>query len=166
MGKQSGKPKTRLSWSERSDRLDGIRRDPKTGIVFAREHQHPLSMWFQSVPMGQGLPGMQVPSEACHLFAIHVFDNLRLPAPSQPLYRPRRDPNARRDIGVEGVKWVPIGDPEEAETEDASEVPAVVADISGYDDTQIAALKAQIREVELTRKLIAQADQPDIHGAP
>lgn len=158
MAKQHRAAAVKLTWSQRSDRLEGIRRDPETGIVLAREHRHPLASWFRSIPMGQGLPGMQIPSEFEHLFAIHLFDNLRLPAPSAPLYKPRRDKAARRDIGHEAVLWVPVGTPEEDELEDITEQPVQVADISGYTPAQLAAMKAQIRQEEIKQKLIEQSD--------
>ncbi|MBF6298208.1 hypothetical protein IU459_11720 [Nocardia amamiensis] len=155
MAKQQRRP--RRSWSERADALDGIRRDKATGIVLAREHRHPLADWFRSVPMGTGLPGMQMPPEAEHLLAIHVFDNLRLPAPKNPLYKPRVDREARRGAGIEAVIWVPVGAPEEDATEALAE-PVEVVDISHYSPAQLEAMKAQIRDVEVTRKLIEQSD--------
>ncbi|MGW4718251.1 hypothetical protein [Nocardia sp. NPDC004260] len=149
--------RSRRSWSERADALDGIRRDKATGIVLAREHRHPLADWFRSVPMGTGLPGMQMPPEAEHLLAIHTFDNLQLPAPKHPLYKPRIDKEARRDAGIEAVIWVPAGAPEDDTTEALAE-PAEVDDISHYNPAQLAAMKAQIRQIEITRKLAEQSD--------
>ncbi|MRH85989.1 hypothetical protein GFY24_00665 [Nocardia sp. SYP-A9097] len=152
-----------MTWSQRADRLDGIRRDPETGIVYARESRHPLADWFRSVPMGQGLPGMQMPPEIQHLLAIHVFDNLRLPAPTDALYKPRRDKNATAATGHDAVTWVPIGAPDEGQGEDITEAPVLVADITGYTPAQIAAMKAQIRQEEIRQKMLAQSDTG---GAP
>ncbi|WP_282775864.1 hypothetical protein [Nocardia sp. CC201C] len=157
MGKQGRRP-PRLSWSERSDKLDGIRRDKATGIVLAREHRHPLADWLRSVPMGTGLPGMQMPPEIEHLLAIHLFDNLRLPAPTAPLYTPRVDKAARRDIGKDAVIWVPIGTPEEEETEPVTGQPVTIADISDYTPAQLAAMKAAIRRAEIEAKMVEQSD--------
>lgn len=150
--------KPRLTWNERSDQLEGIRRDKATGIVIAREHTHPLADWFRSVPMGVGNVGMQMPIEYCHLFAIHVFDNLQLPAPTRPLYKPRRDPNSRREAGIDAVLWVPVGTPDEDILEDVTEKPIVVADVTGYTPEQMAAMKVQIRQEEIRQKLIQQSD--------
>lgn len=152
----------RRSWAETSDKLEGIVRDPDTGIVLARKHRHPLADLFRSVPMGRGLPGMQIPAEAGHLLAIHIFDNLRCSPPQSPLYKARRDKDAVQVTGMEGVTWVPITEPdpvEEAAPSDQSEqaVPDV-DDISHYTPAQLAAMKAQIRQIELERKLIEQSD--------
>ncbi|WP_280245423.1 hypothetical protein, partial [Nocardia abscessus] len=54
----------------------GSRGHRATAFGPARVHRHPLADWFRSVPMGTGRPGMQMPPEAAHLRAIHVFDNL------------------------------------------------------------------------------------------
>lgn len=155
MGKQR---KPRLTWNERSDQLEGIRRDKATGIVLARENTHPLADWFRSVPMGVGKVGMQMPIEYCHLFAIHVFDNLQLPAPTSPLYKPRRDPNARRDIGIDAVIWVPVGAAGEDVLEDVTEKPVMVPDVTGYTPEQLAATRAAIRQEEIRQKLVQQSD--------
>lgn len=160
MGKQRKSGTPRPSWSQRMDKLDGIRRDPTTGIVLAREHRHPLADWFRAIPMGVGLPGMMIDPKAEHLFAIHVFDNLQLPAPSDPLYKPRRDRNAPRDIGRESVLWVPTGAPDEDELEDITATEVTVPDVAGYTAAQLAALKAAIKQEEITQAMAAQADDP------
>jgi hypothetical protein len=138
--------------------VDGIVRDPDTGIVIARENRHPGADMFRSAPMGEGLPGMNLPVEAEHILAIHFFDNLGyLLAPPNPLYEPIDNPEQRASTGTAGVLWVPIekgarrSAPEEDET-------VIVADISGYDANQIAAMKAQIRQREIADKLLEQAD--------
>lgn len=153
-------PAPRLTWQERSDRLSGIRRDPATGVVIARESRHPLADLFRSAPMGQGLPGMNIPAEAEHILAIHIFDNLNCSPPRNPKYKARKDKEQIRSTGIDGVKWVPTNAPdadEDADPEAAAD-DIVVADISGYNAMQLEAMKAQIREEEIKRKLAEQAD--------
>lgn len=138
--------------------VDGVVRDQRTGIVLARQDRHPGADLFRDAPMGEGLPGMHMPGEAEHILAIHFFDNLGYPVtPPNPLYRAVADPERPASAGQEGVLWVPVGDVKaKAVPEDAP--PVVVADISGYDDDQITALKAQIRQREIAKKLLEQAD--------
>ena len=157
MGKKREARVPRPSWAATSDKLSGIRRDPNTGIVLARERRHPLADLFRNVPMGQGLPGMKMMPEAEHLLAIHAFDNLQCSPPRDPLYKARTDRDALAATGIAQVIWVPINTPD-PEDEPPVETTVVVADISGYTPAQIEAMKAQIREEEIRRKLSAQAD--------
>nr|WTA71314.1 hypothetical protein OHB51_35560 [Micromonospora sp. NBC_00855] len=157
MGKQR-KREPRPSWAQTSDKLSGIRRDPNNGIVMAREQRHPMADLFRSVPMGTGLPGMRMPIEAEHLLAIHIFDNLDCSPPQNPVYKARPDKDALRSTGMPGFIWVPIATPDDPEDPAPDEGPVLVADIGEYDDRQIAAMKAQIAEVERQRKMSAQAD--------
>ena len=155
-GKQ-GKREPRPSWAQTSDKLSGIRRDPTTGIVTAREQRHPLADLFRSVPMGVGLPGMRMQVEAEQLLAIHIFDNLDCSPPRTPLYKPRADTDALRSTGMPGVLWVPINTPDDPDAPPVDE-PVMVADIGTYTPAQLEAMKAQIKQIEMERRLIAQAD--------
>ncbi|MEV0080900.1 hypothetical protein AB0H58_31195 [Nocardia neocaledoniensis] len=156
MGKQR-KRGTGRSWAQTSDKLSGIRRDPHSGIVLAREQRHPLADLFRSVPMGTGLPGMRMPIEAEHLLAIHIFDNLDCSPPQNPLYKARPDKDALRSTGMPGVVWVPINTPDDPEDPAPPEA-VMVADIGDYTPAQLEAMKAQIKQIELERRLSAQAD--------
>lgn len=157
MAKQRKARVPRTSWAATSDKLSGIRRDATTGIVLAREQRHPLADLFRSVPMGTGLPGMKLPIEVEHLLAIHIFDNLDCSPPQNPLYKARPDKDAERALGMPGVIWVPINTPDDPDTPD-DDGTVVIADVAEYSERQLEAMKAQIRQVEIARKLAAQAD--------
>lgn len=136
--------------------IDGVLRDPRTGIVIARKDRHPLADLFVDAPMGQGLPGMHIPPEAEHILAIHIFDNLRCAPPQDPLYAKQVDPDSEAALGQKRYIWVPISEADGST--DVVEEPVVVADISHYDADQIAAMKLQIRQREIRDKLVEQAD--------
>ncbi|MDH6279545.1 hypothetical protein M2280_000754 [Prescottella agglutinans] len=109
--------------------------------------------------MGDGLPGMSMAAEAEHILAIHFFDNLGYPlTPPNPRYKAKSDPDSVPGVGREQVVWVPRDTPEPDAAQDNK--PIIVADISGYDADQIAAMKAQIRQLEIAAKLMEQADPP------
>lgn len=65
---------------------------------------------------------------------------------------------AFRSTGVAGVARVPISTPDEDGEETSAEEAVMVAGISGYIEMQLEAMKAQIREVEIRRKLADQTD--------
>lgn len=141
---------------------DGIIRDQRTGIVLAREGRHPGADLFKDAPMGDGLPGMSMAPEAEHILAIHFFDNLGYPlTPPKPVYKAIPDTDSVAEIGREHVKWVPLDTP--APVAAQAEEPIVVADISGYNADQIAAMKLQIRQKEIADKMLEQAD-PQVRG--
>lgn len=136
--------------------LNGVLRDPKTGIVIARKHRHPLADLFIDAPMGQGLPGMHMAAEAEHILAIHVFDNLDCSPPRNPLYKARLDQDSMAATGQKRYIYVPINEPDDGN--DVVEEAVEVDDISHYDDDQLAAMKVQIHQIEVRKKLLEQAD--------
>ncbi|MFE5789534.1 phage gene 29 protein family protein [Rhodococcus erythropolis] len=141
---------------------DGVIRERRTGIVLARKARHPGADLFRDVPMGDGLPGMHMATEAEHLLAIHFFDNLGYDVvPPNPLYKAAVDPDSRKSTGSDRVVWVPIDTPE-VDIEDDGEL-IVVPDIDGYTDDQIDAMELQVAQIKLNRKLLAQAD-PHVRG--
>lgn len=160
--RQKKKP-PRETFAEQGDRLSGIVRDKTTGIVLTRSQRHPLADLFMSAPMGPGnLPGMNIPYEAHHILAIHVFDNLDCSPPRNPLYKFRRNLEQERSTGIPGALWVPVNTPDKEYEPVADEVVEVV-DITDYTPMQIEAMKAQIREKEIRDKLTANLD-PHVRG--
>lgn len=153
----------RSTWQETSDKLSGIVRDKQTGIVLARTQRHPLADLFRSAPMGMGnMPGMNIPAEAEHILAIHIFDNLDCSPPRRPKYKYRVNKEQVTSTGIPGALWVPIDAPDE-DYEPAPDEVVEVADISGYGPMQVEAMKAQIREHEIRAKLAANVD-PHVRG--
>lgn len=141
---------------------DGIIRDQRTGIVLAREGRHPGADLFKDAPMGDGLPGMSMAPEAEHILAIHFFDNLGYPlTPPKPVYKAIPDTDSVAEIGREHVKWVPLDTPAPVAVQ--AEEPIIVADISGYNADQIAAMELQIRQKKIADKMLEQAD-PQVRG--
>lgn len=136
--------------------IDGVLRDPKTGIVIARKRRHPLADLFIDAPMGQGLPGMHMAPEAEHILAIHVFDNLDCSPPRNPKYKRRLDRDSVASLGQKRYIYVPINEPDDGN--DVAEEVVEVADISHYDDDQLAAMEVQIQQVKVRKKLVEQAD--------
>lgn len=136
--------------------IDGVLRDPKTGIVIARKDRHPLADLFIDAPMGQGLPGMHMAPEAEHILALHIFDNLRCSPPQDPLYKRRLDKDSVASLGQKRFIWVPIKEPDDGN--DVVDEVIEVDDISHYTPDQRAAMKVQIRQLEVRDKLVEQAD--------
>jgi hypothetical protein len=143
-------------------RRDGIIRDQRTGIVLAREGRHPGADLFKDAPMGDGLPGMSMAPEAEHILAIHFFDNLGYPlTPPRPLYKAIPDTDSIAEVGRQHVKWVSLDTPDPAQVQ--AEEPILIDDISHYDADQLAAMKVQVRQLEIAQKLVDQAD-PQVRG--
>jgi hypothetical protein len=141
---------------------DGIVRDRRTGIVLARKNRHPLADLFKDIPMGEGLPGMHMDPMAEHLLAIHIFDNLGCSPPQDPLYKSVPDPESLAATGSDRVLWVSVNIPDPVPEDEAGEQ-IEVADISGYDADQMAAMEFQMKQKRIADKMLEQAD-PQVRG--
>ena len=146
-------------------------RDPKTGVVHARKHEHPLRHVFEAVPNGTAIP-FNMPPEMQQVLAIHVFDNLRCSPPADDavyrLVRAKANPDA--PLGTGGVMWVPKTVPDSTFDRPDVQVGAVavegIPDIEDLDDAQLDALEARIADRKIAQTQAANLDVPVETEAP
>ena len=134
-------------------KIDGIQREKDTGIVTARRDLHPLADEFRAIPAGNGTDTVfNLPAEMRQVLAIHIFDNRDCSGPRNPKYF-YVEPTEGQQIGLNGGMWLPSGSAPEREREKI-----VVPDASGWSNRKLEHMKAQIRQEEIKRNLINDAD--------
>lgn len=134
-------------------KIDGIKRDPDTGIVIARRDPHPLADEFRAIPAGNGIDTVfNLPVEMRQVLAIHIFDNRDCSPPRNPNYF-YVEPEGGQQIGLNGGMWLPAS----AAPKRAPEK-VVLPDASGWSNRKIEHMKAALRQEEIKRNLINDAD--------
>lgn len=147
----------------------GMVRDKKSGVVLAREQEHPQRYVFESIPNGTPIPFHMDP-EMQQVLAIHVFDNLKCSPPGDDavyrLVRSKANPGA--PLGTGGVVWVPKTVPDSAFEPEQVEPLLVegVPDIESLDDAQLDALQVRIADRKIAQSQAANLDVPVETDAP
>ena len=134
-------------------KIDGIKRDPDSGIVIARRDQHPLADEFRAIPAGNGVDTVfNLPAEMRQVLAIHIFDNRACSGPRNPKYF-YVEPEAGPQIGLNGGVWLPAGSVKKKPEERIS-----LPDPSGWSNAKLKHMKQALRHEEIRRGLEAGAD--------
>lgn len=149
-------------------KIDGIIRDPETGVVIARRDRHPLADLLRAIPSGAGGVEFSMPPELQHIIAIHLFDNLKCSPPTNPLYEYREPTVGHSGLNTgHDTSWVPVG----AVANPAAVVadPISLPDPAGWSAEKLHAMKLAIRNEEIQQKLILSTDvvaDPDANSGP